>query len=95
MDKRRGYECSGVGKGLIGLRVIEMARFGKCPNCHQLALLAVVRRDLLGDLVAFLKCVNCDYEDKKKVAGLTDLYGGFKDLEKRGDSLGLYEDDDD
>lgn len=74
MDKRRGYKYSGVGKGLVGLGVIEMAQFGRCPDCDELTLLASVRRDSYGDLVAFVKCVNCAYEDKKKLADSSDLY---------------------
>lgn len=73
MDKRRGYKYSGVGKGLVGLGVIEMAQFGRCPECGELTLLASIRRDVFGNLVAFVKCVNCDYEDKKKLAYSFDL----------------------
>jgi len=51
-----------------------MAQFGRCPECDELTLLASVRRDWYGDLVAFVKCVNCGYEDKKKLADSSDLY---------------------
>jgi hypothetical protein len=51
-----------------------MANFGRCPNCGELALVAGTSRDYWGDLVAFVKCVNCDYEDKIKLADSSDLF---------------------
>lgn len=63
-----------------------MAQFGKCPECGQLALLAVTRRDALGDLVAFLKCVNCHYEGKTTIASSFDLdspYEAIKRIERQ------------
>jgi Zn ribbon nucleic-acid-binding protein len=72
-----------------------MARFGKCPKCHQLTLLAIVKQDLMGDLVAFLKCVNCDYEDKKKVADSLDLESPYQHIRRLEDAFGPHEDDDD
>ena len=72
-----------------------MAQFGKCPECGQLTLLAITRRDALGDLVAFLKCVSCDYEGKTRIASSIDLdgpYGFTKHIER---AFGPLEDDDD
>ena len=51
-----------------------MSGFGRCPECDELTLLASIRRDSYGDLVAFVKCVNCGYKDKKELAGSFDLY---------------------
>ena len=50
-----------------------MAQFGRCPECGELTLLASIRRDSFSDLVAFVKCVNCDYKDKKELASSLDL----------------------
>jgi hypothetical protein len=72
-----------------------VAQFGKCPDCGQLALLAVTKRNLVGDLVAFLKCVNCDYEGQKTVASFMDLDSPRQYMKRLEDPLGLDEDDDD
>ncbi len=72
-----------------------MAEFGKCPKCGQLTLLAIKERDYLGDLVAFLKCINCDYEDRKTVASGLDLDGPYRHIKRIEDAFGPHEDDDD
>ena len=56
-----------------------MARIIKCPDCDEWAVAVVIRRDSLGDVVAFMKCLRCGYEDRKTVAGSIDLYDEDED----------------
>lgn len=56
-----------------------MARITECPDCNEWALAVIVRRDSLGDIVAFMKCLRCGYEDRKTVVDRIDLYDEDED----------------